>query len=328
MKTLFRQTLKTLITAGACLLALGSSTANAQSLKLGHVAPPSHVWHQVAEKIATDLEKASGGKMKITVSPLQKLGNESQMINLLQSGAMQFGIFSAAGLSTREESFLAWLLPYTFDDVADATRAASIPAAREILKRLEAHGMVGLGYTFSGMHHVLSVEPVKSPKDLANKKIRVIPSPIYNDWANANGAAPTAMVLSEVAPSLITHLIDAVAIDLDALVGLKLHQQAPYLTMTHHMAFPGVIVVSKKWWDARSDADREMIRNVIAQAEAWGFQQAIAAERNNLEKAKADGIKVVEADIAAFQAVASKVRDKYIASNPLIADFYKQATTR
>lgn len=77
------------------------------------------------------------------------------------------------------------------------------------------------------MRHVLSLEPVKSPKDLANKKIRAFPSPIYNDWWAANGAAPTAMPLSEVAPSLTTKLLDAVDIDLDALVGLKFHQQAP-----------------------------------------------------------------------------------------------------
>lgn len=328
MKTPFRLTLKTLITAGACLLALGSGTASAQSLKLGHITPPSHVWHQVSEKIATDLEKASGGKMKTAVSPLQKLGNEAQMINLMQSGAMQLGIFTVGGLSNREESFLAWSLPYTFNDVADATRAASTPAAREMLKRLEAHGMVGLGYAFAGMRHVLSLEPVKSPKDLANKKIRSFPSPIYNDWWNANGAAPTALPLSEVAPSLTTRLLDAVDVDLDALVGLKFHQQAPNLTMTNHMAFPAAIVVSKKWWDARSEADREMIRKVIAEAEAWGFQQAIAADSGNLEKAKADGAKVVDADIAAFQAVGGKVRDKYTASNPLIADFYKQASAR
>lgn len=302
-----------------------ASGASAQTLKLGHITPPTHVWHQVSEKIATDLEKASGGKMKVAVSPLQKLGNEAQMINLMQAGAQQLGVFTVGGLSNREESFLAWSLPYVFKDVAHATRAASTPAAKEMLKRLDQHGLVGLGYTFAGMRHVLSLQPVASAKDLANKKVRSFPSPIYNDWWQANGAAPTAMPLSEVAPSLTTKLLDAVDVDLDALVGLKFHQQAPNLTLTNHMAFPAVIVVSKKWLATRSEAERAMLVKVVLEAEQWGFKTAIDADASNLVKAKADGARVVNADIASFQKVAGPIRDKYTAKNPLIADFYQQA---
>ncbi|PLX74489.1 MAG: C4-dicarboxylate ABC transporter [Azoarcus sp.] len=315
--------------ARALVAGIALSTAalgvGAQSLKLGHITPPTHVWNQVAEKIATDLATASGGKMKVAVSPLQKLGNEAQMINLMQAGAQQFGIFTVGGLSNREESFLGWSLPYVFKDVAHATRAASTPAAKEMLKRLDKTGLVGLGYTFAGMRHVLSLDPVRSAADLRNKKIRSFPSPVYNDWWNANGAAPTAMPLSEVAPSLTTKLLDAVDVDLDALVGLKFHQQAPNLTLTNHMAFPAVIVVSKKWWDSRTQAERDMITKVVTDAEQWGFKAAIDADASNLEKAKADGAKVIDGDIASFQAVGGKVRDPYIAKNPLIADFYKQA---
>ncbi|MDD4999530.1 MAG: TRAP transporter substrate-binding protein [Thiomonas arsenitoxydans] len=313
-----------LLTAAAALTVTALS-ASAQALKLGHITPPTHVWHQVSMKIATDLDTASGGKMKIAVSPLQKLGNEAQMINLMQAGAQQFGVFTVGGLSNREESLLGWSLPYVFKDVAHATRAASTPAAQEMLKRLDAHGLVGLGYAFAGMRHVLSLQPVTSAKDLANKKVRSFPSPIYNDWWLANGAAPTAMPLSEVAPSLTTKLLDAVDVDLDALVGLKFHQQAPNLTLTNHMAFPAVIVVSKKWFASRTDAERAMITKVVAEAEKWGYQTAIDADVNNLKKATADGAKVIAFDIKSFQAVGGKVRDKYTAKNPLIADFYKQA---
>lgn len=313
------------LAAAAAALSATAFGAQAQALKLGHITPPTHVWHQVAEKIATDMEQASGGKMKIAVSPLQKLGNEAQMINLMQAGAQQFGIFTVGGLANREESFLGWSLPYVFKDVAHASRAAGTPAAQEMLKRLDAHGLVGLGYAFAGMRHVLSLQPVASAGDLANKKIRSFPSPIYNDWWKANGAAPTAMPLSEVAPSLTTRLLDAVDVDLDALVGLKFHQQAPYLTLTNHMAFPAVIVVSKKWWGARSPAERDTITKVVAGAEKWGFQTAIDADVSNLAKARADGAKVVDADLKSFQAVGAKIRDQYTAKNPLIADFYKQA---
>ena len=319
------KTMPCIASAALAAFALAATgAAQAQALKLAHITPPTHVWHQVSEKIATDLAAATGGKMKIAVSPLQKLGNEAQVVNLMQAGAVQFAVFTVGGLANREESLLGWSLPYVFKDVPHAARAASTPAAREMLRRLDASGLVGLGYAFAGMRQVLSLAPVANPKDLAGKKIRAFPSPVYNDWWLANGAAPTAMPLSEVAPSLTTKLLDAVDIDLDALVGLKFYQQASNLSLTNHMAFPGVIAASKKWWDARTDAERETIRKVVAETEKWGMQVAADAEVSNLKKAQADGTKVIAFDVKAFQAVAAPVRDKYIAKNPLIADFYKQ----
>lgn len=83
MKQSIINTLKAAGMAG--LLALGIQTAAAQTLRLGHITPPSHVWHQVSEKIASGLEEASGGKMTVNVAPPQRLGNEAQMINLMQS---------------------------------------------------------------------------------------------------------------------------------------------------------------------------------------------------------------------------------------------------
>ena len=68
-----------------------------------------------------------------------------------------------------------------------------------------------------------------------------------------------------------------------------------------------------------------MVTQIIKNAEKWGYQAAIDADVNNLAKAKADGAKVIDADIKSFQAVGGQVRGKYTAKNPLIADFYKQA---
>ncbi len=300
------------------------SAAWAEVLKLGHIAPPSHSWHKIAEKLASDLETASGGKTKMAISPLAKLGQEPQMINLMQGGALQFGLFTAAGLANRDEAFYGWFLPYTFRDVQHATQATALPAAQEMLKRLEKHGMVGLGYVFAGQRHTLGTKPIKTPADLKGKKVRAFPSPIFSDFWQAVGAAPTALPLSEVAPSLITGLLDAVDIDLDALISLKLGQQAPYLTMTNHMAWPGVIAVSKKYWDGLAEADRAVMIKVIKDVEKWGFELAVKTDAENLVKTKAEKITIVQADLKAFQDTSVTVRDSYLKKDPLIGQFHRQ----
>lgn len=312
------------VLAGLLLLLSGTAAAQGNVLRLGHVTPPSHVWHQTGVRIAENLARESGGRMTVRVQPLSRLGSEAQMINLLQSGAMQLGILTAGSLANREPSFQAWSLPYVIKDVADANRAAETPAAEEMLKRLDVHGMIGMGYVMAGMRHVLSISPVSTPADMRGSKIRSFPNPVYNDWWTAMRAAPTAMPLSEVAPSLNTHLLDAVDVDLDALVGLKLHQQAPNLSMTHHMPFPAVIVVSKRYWAGLSEQDRRILKQAIDEARQWGYGRAVQAEADNLAKVRADGVQLPEVDIEAFRQLAEPIVRKYTAANPLIHDFAEQ----
>ncbi|GGE72565.1 tripartite ATP-independent transporter DctP family solute receptor [Paenalcaligenes hominis] len=301
-----------------------TTPAHAQTLKLGHVTPPSHVWHQVAERINQNVQEKSGGSMKVEVSPLSKLGSEAQMINLLQSGAMPIGVLTLGALTNRDDTLIGWSMPYLFDDVKHATQATQLEAAQQMLANLEAHGMIGVGYAFAGMRHVLSTKPVKAPSDLVGQKIRAFPSAIFNDWWTANGAAPTAMPLSEVAPSLTTNLLNAVDVDLDALVGMKFHQQAPYLTFTNHMAFPAVIVVSKRYWDRLDEDKQSLLLEAIKEAEEWGFERAIEADKENLAIAKADGAEVIEIDLTPFKEVGEQVNQHYLKDNELRAQFYEQ----
>jgi TRAP-type C4-dicarboxylate transport system substrate-binding protein len=299
--------------------------AQAKTLMLAHTVPPSHVWHKTAVRFAKNLAEQSKGKFKLKISPLSKLGNESQITSMLQGGAIAMAILPVGVMSNREESFLAWFLPYEFDNVTQAGAAAALPAARQMLTSLDKHGIIGVGYTFAGMRHVLATMPVASPKDLEKKKIRAFPSPIFNDWWRANNAAPTALPLGEIAPSLTTNLLDAVDVDLDITVGLKFYQQAPFLALTNHMAFPGVFMASKKWWGTLSDADRALINKVYAEAEQWGIQTQAKAEVSNLKTLKDMGVKITKISLDSFKKVGKEITKKYLAKNPVIAEFHKQA---
>lgn len=300
-------------------------TAEAKTLKFGTTVPPTHVWNKVAARFAENLQAKSNGRFEIKISPLSKLGNEQQMVDMIQAGSLEFSIVPAAMLSNREESLMGWSLPYLFEDVAHAGKAANLPAALEMLKRLEKSGIYGLGYTFAGMRQVLSVKPVTTPADLKNKKIRSFPSPVYNDWWALLGAAPTALALGDVGPSLTTGLLDAVDADMDIIVGLKYNVQAPNLALTNHMAFPGVVMISKKWWDALPKADQDMVKAVYEEAEKWGVAAQAKAEVDNLATLRKEGTKVTEIDLAAFRRAGKEITKKYAAKNPLIAEFEKQA---
>ncbi|WP_274572077.1 TRAP transporter substrate-binding protein [Neisseria leonii] len=181
--------------------------AGAQTLRLGHVTPPAHIWHKVSQRFADNLQQQSGGKYRTVIYPLSKLGGDDQMISLLQSGALQFAVLTAGNLSNREPAMNAWFLPYAFSGMDEANAAVGSPEARRLLAGLERHKLVGLGYTMAGMRHVLTTQPVRGVEDFRRRKIRSFPNPLFNSWWRNLDAAPTALAVSDIMPALTTNLI-------------------------------------------------------------------------------------------------------------------------
>ncbi len=309
-----------------CWLALAvlglSAAVSAQTLRMGHVTPPSHIWHKVSLRFADNLKNGSQGAFQTKIYPLSKLGGDDQMIELLQSGAIQFAVLTAGNLSNRSPSMNAWFLPYTFQNIDEAAAAVHTPEARRLLDDLAQHKLVGLGYTLAGMRHLITTAPVSGIGDLRNQKIRAFPNPLFNRWWRQLQAAPTALSVSDVMPSLTTNLINGVDADLDIVVGMKMYHQAPYLTLTNHMTFPGVVVASKPWWDKLTPQQRRQVVQAFTEAEQWGLAEQTRQEKNNIAELEKAGVKVVTPDYAPLQAIGKEVAQEYVTQQPSTAAFY------
>ena len=232
---------------------------------------------------------------------------------------------TAAITSLRAPSLQGWFTPYLFADVSDAIAAADTPAAGEMLDELNRAGLHGMGYTFAGMRHILMRdEPATDVEALQNKKIRIVPFPAMKVWWQAVGAVPTPVNLTEVYQALQTGLLDGVDIDLDALVGLKFQEVAHDLTLTNHMAFPSVMVVSDMTWSSLSKEDQDAFQQVVNEALAWGSQQQITAEKQNLATLEKEMNVTRLTDGKDVFATANDAVDASFAAYPLIAKFQEQ----
>lgn len=303
--------------------------ADARELRFGLITPPSHVWTKVAQRIAERLPEASDGALEVTVFPAGQLGSEQEMFQQMSFGLLDVGLMTAAITSLRAPSMSGWFTPYLFDGVPEAIAAAETPAAGEMLDELSRANLVGLGYTFAGMRHILLREGVvASAADLQNKKIRIVPFPAGQVWWNAVGAVPTPVNLGEVYSGLQSGLLDGIDIDLDALVGLKFQEVGKGLTITNHMTFPAVLVVSQLTWDAMTEAEQAAFTATAQEALAWGSQQQVAAEARNIATLEAE-IEVGrlenarEAFAAANSAFAARFED-----DPVIARFQAQVAAQ
>jgi len=270
------------VLAMAAVAVLAAGSAGARELKLGLITPPPHVFTRAAEHFGELLAERSGGRFTVTVHHSGQLGREPEMMQQMDSGLLDIGLFTGGIASLRAPSLSGWFTPFMVETVEEAARAAKLPAARAMLDQLQPAGMVGLGYCFAGMRHVLMRDGfIRSAEDVKGKKIRITPFPAVKTFWEGMGAVPTPIHLGDIYQSLANGVIDGVDIDLDALTSLKFYEVAKYFTWTNHMAFPAVFVVSAKLWEELSEEDRGLMRAVGEEAMDWcNAEQAKAEVRN------------------------------------------------
>ena len=246
------------------MVALGCSVAQARELRLGLITPPPHIWTKAAQAFGEDLAAETNGTHSVAVFPSRQLGNEAQMMQLLQSGALDMAFLTIAEVSNRVPDFGAFYAPYLVTDIGQAGALLKSDAALGMLDLLPKKvGVVGIGYGMAGLRQIVSRDAVASAADLAGKKLRITPFEPIKDFYNALGAAPTPMPLPAVYDALANGQVDAIDMDLELIWKLKYYEHAETILVSDHMMFPMVGLVSAKIWSGLSDDERATIRRLM-----------------------------------------------------------------
>lgn len=270
----------------AAALACGlASSAQAAEFRLGLLTPPPHIWTKAAQSFADDLKKTSGGNHSVTVFPARQLGNEAQMLQQLQTGALDMAFLTVAEVSNRVPDLGAFYAPYLAKDISHAGRILRSGPAKDLLKTLPGKaGVVGLGYGMAGLRQIVSREDVASSKDLSGLKLRITPfAPIF-DFYEAIGAAPTPMPLPSVYDALANGQVDAIDMDAELIWVLKYYDHAKMIVQSDHMMFPMVALVSARVWKTMSKEDRAMIGKLMAKHVDGTIDSYIAKEADWLQQ--------------------------------------------
>ncbi len=279
--------------SAAAAMLMGAGTAFAKEFRLGLITPPPHIWTKAAGAFGEELKGKSGGKYSVKVFPSRQLGNEAQMLQQLQTGALDMAFLTIAEVSNRVPDFGAFYAPYLARDIAHAAKILRSKTATSLLASLPAKaGVVGLGYGSAGLRQVVSRDAVSSVADLKGKKIRITPFEPIKDFYKILGTAPTPMPLPAVYDALANGQVDAIDMDLELIWKLKYTEHAKTVVLSNHMMFPMVGLVSAKVWKGLSIEDRAMIRETMAKHLDSTIDKYVAGEAKFLEEVKKTGIDV------------------------------------
>jgi len=272
------------------------ASVHAAEFRLGLITPPPHVWTKAAEAFGQELAEASNGEHSVQVFPSRQLGNEAQMLQQLQTGALDMAFLTVAEVSNRVVDLGAFYAPYLVQDMDTAARILRSDTAKKLLEQLpDKVGVVGIGYGSAGLRQIASRDSAGSADDLVGKKIRITPFEPIKDFYNFLGAAPTPMPLPAVYDAMANGQVDAIDMDLELIWKLKYWEHSKAVVVSNHMMFPMVGLVSAKVWAGLSEADRASIAELMAKHVDSTIDVYVAGEPTFLEEVKKTGVPILMA---------------------------------
>jgi len=257
-------------------------------IKFSHVVAPDTPKGKAAERFRQLAEQATHGRVRVLVYPNSQLYQDREELEALQLGAVQMLAPSLAKfgpLGVRE--FEVFDLPFLFPDRQALRRVTEGPIGRDLLRRLQPKGLLGLAYWDNGFKTMSANRPLRTPADFHGLRMRIQPSRVLDAQMRALGASPMILRFGEVFQALQSGVVDGTENPPSNFYTQGMQDVQSHLTESWHGYLGYVVVVNRKFWEglppdirtALEDALREATHyaNAIAQAENEQALQAIRA---------------------------------------------------
>jgi TRAP-type transport system periplasmic protein len=289
-----RLILKTLAAAVA-LAAVGMAQAQEKTIKFASQNPKGHPITMGMEKFAEIVTAKSAGKIKVNVFPGGTLGNDQANVSALQGGTLEMVSMNSGILASQVKDFAVYDFPFMFANTKEADAVVDGPFGKKMHAKLEEKGIVGLAYYELGFRNITnSKRAITKVEDLAGLKLRVIPNPINVDWVKALDANPTPLPFPEVYAALEQKAIDGQENPITVINANKFYEVQKFVTLTNHQYNPQSVMISKKFWDTLSAAEKAIVQDAAQESAKYQREQARGAVASALENMKKGGMTVSE----------------------------------
>ncbi len=308
---------KTVIAVAATAITLSSSLiAHAQNtvLKATDTHPAGYPTVVAVENMGKKLESATNGRLKIQMFPGAVLGQEKEMVEQAQIGAIQFARISLGVIGPVVPDVNVFNMPFVFRNIAHMRAVIDGPIGAELLDKISNSParMIGLAWMDGGSRNLYTKKLVKTPEDLKGVKVRVMGNPLFVDTMNAMGGNGISMSYGEVFSALQTGVLDGAENNPPSLFTSN-HYTAgiKYYAQTNHLIIPDLLVMSKVAWDKLSADDKALVKKLAREAQM--DQRAIwdKSVKDYSDKLKAAGVEFVAVDQKLFYDATAPVRAKY-----------------
>jgi TRAP-type C4-dicarboxylate transport system substrate-binding protein len=293
----------------AAALALASQAFAQAKWDLPAAYPASNFHTENLVQFANDVDKATGGKLKITVHANASLFKAPEIKRAVQQGQAQIGEILLVNYQNEWQLFGADGLPFLADSYDSAMKLYQVQ--KPILeKKFNEQGMSLLYAVAWPPQGIYVKKPINSAADLKGVKWRAY-SPATARIAELVGAQPVTVQAAELSQAMATGVVESYMSSGSTGFDTKTYEHIKYWYDTQAWLPKNAVIVNKAAFDALDAPTKQAVLKAAADAETRGWAASKRVNTESLEKLKANGMNIVTPS-AQLKADMKKVGDVMI----------------
>ena len=303
--------IRSFLWACAALAAAGAGAVSAQTKwDLAAAYPATNFHSENLAAFAADVDKATAGKLKITVHANASLFKAPEIKRAVQGGQAQAGEILLVNYQNEWQLFGADGLPFLADSYDEAMKLykAQKPA---LDKKFGEQGMMLLYAVAWPPQGIYSTKPIASAADLKGSKWRAY-SPATARIAELVGAQPVTVQAAELSQAMATGVIDSYMSSGATGFDSKTYEHIKNFYDTQAWLPKNAVIVNKAAFDALDAPTKAAEQKAAADAEVRGWAASKRVNTESIDKLKANGMNIV-APSAQLKSDMTKVGDTMLA---------------
>jgi TRAP-type C4-dicarboxylate transport system substrate-binding protein len=259
----------------ASFLGLTAAIASAQqtypqlNLRMAHFLTPNFPGAQIDKWFADEVEKRSGGRIKIQIFYAGVLGKPTELLDLVKSGAVEL---AAIGTSYYPNELplagIVQAVPNVYSSNEQAVRIAErlFAESEALRKELAANKLHPVFWHSLAGYRPLCKQRIEKVADFKGKRMRAWGEFVPKMWS-ALEATPVNVLPAELYESVQRGTLDCVFWAPDLLVAGKLYEVAKFVTDIHFGAFVNYpMMVNSDLWAKWPQSVRTLFNEVGREA--------------------------------------------------------------
>jgi TRAP-type C4-dicarboxylate transport system substrate-binding protein len=231
-------------------------------------------------QFASDVDKATNGKLKITVHANASLFKANEIKRAVQGGQAPIGEVLLANFENENPLYGADGIPFLATSYADSKKLAD--AQKPFLDKLLGTQGMKLLYAVAWPPQGIYVKKeIASVADMRGLKWRAY-SPATGKIAELIGAQPVTIQAAELSQALATGVVDSYMSSGSTGYDSKTYESIKYFYDTQAWLPKNAVIVNKKAFDALDAATQAALLKSAADAEARGWK--VSEEKNDWDK--------------------------------------------
>ena len=274
------------------LVAASLSSAQAQTkwdLPAGY--PTTNFHTENLAQFAADVDKASGGKLKITVHANASLFKAPEIKRAVQGGQAQIGEILLANFSNEWPIYAADGLPFLADSYDEAAKLYKVQKPL-LEKKLAEQGMLLLYSVAWPPQGIFAKKPINAAADLKGVKWRAY-SPSTSRIAELVGAQPVTIQQAELSQAMATGVIESYMSSGSTGYDTKTFEHLKFYMDTQAWLPKNAVLVNKAAFDALDKPTQAALLKAGADAETRGWAVSKVKNGEYLDLLKKNGMTIL-----------------------------------